>query len=45
MELAPLLSTFSIFEITIALVFGLRYAWAEGEFSVEAGLIELFDML
>ena len=34
-----------ILEIMVALIFGYRFAWSEDRFLVEAGLIELFDML
>lgn len=42
---ALLLLHFLPLEVTTALVFGYKYAWAEGRVLVEAGLIELFDML
>ena len=44
LPLSLLFLTFYIFEILVAAVFSHKFAWAEGKFSVEAGLIVLFEM-
>ena len=45
MDLPSFLLGYFIFEISVALAFGYQYAWSEDRFLVEAGLIELFDLL
>ncbi len=44
-NLTSFLLNFFVFEITTALAFGYRFAWSEDRFLVEAGLVELFDLL
>ena len=43
--LTSFLLAFLLVEITAALVFIYKYAWSEGRVSVEAGVIELCDLL